>query len=134
MDARSQIDFLWQFFVTVHFAIFALLFIYDHAVAGLNGIGKLFSVAGIAVFKWINGSALINAYFTLIPCTNSIAGHTRFYVYGGFVLADFSNRADMVLHPHHRPRRRPAGLRLPPLHSQPRRRPRPRQEEPRGNA
>lgn len=25
MDARSQIDFLWQFFVTVHIAIFALL-------------------------------------------------------------------------------------------------------------
>ena len=29
---RSQIDFLWQFFVTVHIAIFALLFIYDEAV------------------------------------------------------------------------------------------------------
>jgi len=29
---RSQIDFLWQFFVSVHIAIFALLFIYDEAV------------------------------------------------------------------------------------------------------
>ena len=28
---RAQIDFLWQFFVTVHIAIFALLFIYDEA-------------------------------------------------------------------------------------------------------
>jgi hypothetical protein len=27
MSARGQIDFLWQFFVTVHIAIFALLFI-----------------------------------------------------------------------------------------------------------
>ena len=33
---RSRIDFLWQFFVTVHIAIFALLFIYDEAVESLN--------------------------------------------------------------------------------------------------
>ena len=32
---RGQVDFLWQFFVTVHLALFALLFIiYDHAVEG----------------------------------------------------------------------------------------------------
>lgn len=35
MDMRGQVDFLWQFFVTVHLALFALLFIiYDHAVEG----------------------------------------------------------------------------------------------------
>ena len=32
MDTRQQIDFLWQFFVSVHIAIFALLLLYDHAV------------------------------------------------------------------------------------------------------
>ncbi len=58
MDARGQIDFLWQFFVTVHIAIFALLFIYDHAVEGMNWAGRIFSVAGIAAFEWINGNAL----------------------------------------------------------------------------
>ena len=36
MSVRSQVDFLWQFFVTVHIAIFALLFIYDHAVDSLK--------------------------------------------------------------------------------------------------
>jgi hypothetical protein len=39
MDMRGQVDFLWQFFVTVHVALFALLFIiYDHAVEGLTAI------------------------------------------------------------------------------------------------
>jgi len=45
---RAQIDFLWQFFVTVHIAIFALLFIYDEAVESLNIIARIFAIAGVA--------------------------------------------------------------------------------------
>ena len=37
---RAQIDFLWQFFITVHIAIFALLLIYDDAVENLNFIAR----------------------------------------------------------------------------------------------
>ena len=106
MDVRSQIDFLWQFFVTVHIAIFALLFIYDHAVAGLNWIGKMFSVAGIAAFEWINGNALVNAYSTLDSMHEqyrwAYGQVERFHAsfYGHFVLADFSNRAEVVVYTH----------------------------------
>ncbi len=59
MAVRGQVDFLWQFFVTVHIALFALLFIYDHAVEGLNAIAKFFAVLGVAAFEWINGNALV---------------------------------------------------------------------------
>lgn len=106
MDARSQIDFLWQFFVTVHIAIFALLFIYDHAVEGLNWVGKVFSVAGIAAFEWINGNALVNAYFTLNSMHEqfrwAFGQADRFHpaFYGTFVLADFSTRPEMVVYTH----------------------------------
>lgn len=102
MDARGQIDFLWQFFVTVHIAIFALLFIYDHAVEGLNWAGKIFSVAGIAAFEWINGNALANAYFMLDSMHEQYRwafGQTdRFHpaFYEQFVLASFATRPAMV--------------------------------------
>jgi len=62
---RAQIDFLWQFFVTVHIAIFALLFIYDEAVESLNFIARAFAFAGVALFEWINGKALANTYILL---------------------------------------------------------------------
>jgi hypothetical protein len=62
IDTRQQIDFLWQFFVTVQIAIFALLFVYDRAVEGMNVVAKAMAVAGIALFTWINGNALINTY------------------------------------------------------------------------
>lgn len=62
---RSQIDFLWQFFVTVHIAIFALLFIYDEAVESLNIVARAFALAGVALFEWINGKALANTYILL---------------------------------------------------------------------
>jgi hypothetical protein len=62
---RSQIDFLWQFFVTVHIAIFALLLIYDEAVESLNFIARAFALAGVALFEWINGKALANTYILL---------------------------------------------------------------------
>jgi hypothetical protein len=62
---RAQIDVLWQFFVTVHIAIFALLFIYDEAVESLNIIARIFAIAGVALFEWINGKALANTYLLL---------------------------------------------------------------------
>jgi hypothetical protein len=62
---RSQIDFLWQFFVTVHIALFALLFIYDEAVESLNIIARFFALVGVALFEWINGKALANTYMLL---------------------------------------------------------------------
>jgi len=62
---RAQIDFLWQFFVTVHIAIFALLFIYDEAVDALNVVARAFALAGVAMFEWINGKALANTYLLL---------------------------------------------------------------------
>jgi hypothetical protein len=62
---RSQVDFLWQFFVSVHIAIFALLFIYDEAVESLNVIARAFALAGVALFEWINGKALANTYILL---------------------------------------------------------------------
>ena len=65
LSIRSQIDFLWQFFVTAHIAIFALLFIYDEAVESLNVIARVFALGGIALFEWINGKALANTYMLL---------------------------------------------------------------------
>jgi hypothetical protein len=62
---RSQVDFLWQFFVTAHIAIFALLFIYDEAVESLNIVARAFALGGIALFEWINGKALANTYLLL---------------------------------------------------------------------
>ena len=62
---RAQIDFLWQFFITVHIAIFALLLIYDDAVENLNAIARALALGGIGVFEWINGNALTNTYLLL---------------------------------------------------------------------
>ncbi len=106
MDAREQIDFLWQFFVTVHIAIFALLFIYDHAIAGMNWIARIFSVGGIAAFEWINGNALANAYFLLDSMHEQYRWafgqverfHPAFYEH--FVLANYATRPEMVVFTH----------------------------------
>jgi hypothetical protein len=106
MDARGQIDFLWQFFVSVHIAIFALLFIYDHAVEGFNWIAKIFSVAGIAAFEWINGNALANAYFLLDSMHEQYRWafgqadrfHPAFYKH--FVLESYASRPEMVVYTH----------------------------------
>ena len=65
MATRAQVDFLWQFFVTAHIAIFALLFIYDEAVENLNFIARALALGGIALFEWINGKALVNTYHLL---------------------------------------------------------------------
>jgi hypothetical protein len=106
MDARSQIDFLWQFFVTVHIAVFALLFIYDHAVESLNVVARLFAVAGVAAFEWINGNALTNAYLLLDAMQEqyrwSFGQVERFHpsFYEHFVLANYASRPGMVLMTH----------------------------------
>ncbi len=106
MAARGQIDFLWQFFVTVHIAIFALLFIYDHAVEGLNWMARAFAAAGIAGFEWINGNALANAYLLLDAMLDqyrwSFGQVDRFHpsFYENFVLASFKSRPGMVLMTH----------------------------------
>lgn len=106
MDAREQIDFLWQFFVTVHIAIFALIFIYEHAVEGLNWMGRVFSIAGIAVFEWINGNALANAYLLLDSMHDqyrwSFGQADRFHpaFYDHFVLLNYATRPDMVVFTH----------------------------------
>ena len=106
METRQQIDFLWQFFVSVHIAIFALLLLYDHAVEGLNTIAKSFAVGGIAAFEWINGNALTGAYLlldaTLEQYRMSFGQADRFHYsfYENFVLASYSSRPSMVLMTH----------------------------------
>lgn len=106
MSVRSQIDFLWQFFVTVHIALFALLLIYEHAVEGLNAIAKVFAVLGIGVFEWINGKALANAYLLLDAMQEqfrwSFGQADRFHplFYERFVLASYEDRPEMVLMTH----------------------------------
>lgn len=62
MNVRGQIDFLWQFFVTVQLALFALIFIYDEAVDSLNGLARMLFLFGLGLFSYINGNALRSAY------------------------------------------------------------------------
>jgi hypothetical protein len=106
MSVRAQVDFLWQFFVTVHIALFALLLIYDHAVEGLNAIAKFFSVVGIAAFEWINGKALVNTYLLLDAMQEqfrwAFGQADRFHplFYERFVLASYADRPEMVLMTH----------------------------------
>ena len=103
---RSQVDFLWQFFVTVHIAIFALLFIYDEAVESLNIIARAFALAGVGLFEWINGKALANTYILLdatLDQYRALYGQVSrfqpaFFQY--FVGQDFSDRPGTVLITH----------------------------------
>jgi len=106
MDVRSQVDFLWQFFVSVHIAIFALLFLYDQAVESLSRIAKALCAGGIAAFEWINGNALVSAY-TLLDAmheqyrlTFGQANRFHYSFYETFVLATFQSRPSMVLMTH----------------------------------
>lgn len=106
MATRAQVDFLWQFFVTVHIAIFALLFIYDQAVESMNIIARVLSVAGIALFDWINGNALINTYLLLdamLDQYRSVFGQVERFrpaFYQRFVMETYGDRPDMVLVTH----------------------------------
>lgn len=65
IETRQQIDFLWQFFVTVQIAIFALLFVYDRAVENMGIVVRLMAAGGVALFCWINGNAISNTYLLL---------------------------------------------------------------------
>ena len=106
MDARAQIDFLWQFFVTVHIAIFALIFIYGHAIEQLNWPARILSLFGIAGFEWINGNALSHAYLMLDAMHQqyrwAFGDQARFHpdFYREFVRATYAGRPDMVLVTH----------------------------------
>jgi hypothetical protein len=102
MMTRSQVDFLWQFFVTAHIAVFALVFIYDEAIDKLNGIARAMSLAGVGLFEWINGNALINTYLLLDAMMDQYraafgaAERFRPAFYERFVLSSFSDRPEMV--------------------------------------
>jgi hypothetical protein len=106
MAVRGQIDFLWQFFVTVHIALFALLFIYDHAVENLNAVAKFFAVLGVAAFEWINGNALAHTYLLLDAMQEQFRWNygqaDRFHpaFYEQFVLASYTTRPAVVLMTH----------------------------------
>lgn len=106
MDVRGQVDFLWQFFVTVHIALFALIFIYDHAIESLNWPARMLAVGGVAAFEWINGNALANTYLLLDAMQEqyrwSYGQVERFHAtfYEHFVLAQFAERPTMVLVTH----------------------------------
>lgn len=106
MSTRAQIDFLWQFFVTVHIAVFALLFIYDHAVEGMNAVARVLSIAGISLFDWINGNALVNAYLLLdamIDQYRAVFGQVERFrpaFYQRFVMETYGDRPEMVMVTH----------------------------------
>jgi hypothetical protein len=106
LSIRSQVDFLWQFFVTVHIAIFAMLFIYDEAVESLNVIARVFALGGIGLFEWINGKALANTY-QLLDATldqyRALYGEaSRFQpaFFQHFVGQSYADRPAMVLMTH----------------------------------
>lgn len=98
METRQQIDFLWQFFVSVHIAIFALLLLYNHAVESLNAAAKFFAMGAIAAFEWINGNALSGAYVLLDAMLEQY--RMSFGQAEQFVLASYESRPVMVLITH----------------------------------
>ena len=106
METRQQIDFLWQFFVSVHIAVFALLLLYDHAVESMNAAAKFFAMGAVAAFEWINGNALTGAYVLLDSMLEqyrmSFGQADRFHYsfYEHFVLASYEGRPVMVLITH----------------------------------
>jgi hypothetical protein len=106
MQTRGQLDFLWQFFMTVQIALFALLFIYDRAVESLNWFARLLAVTAVALFDWINASALRSSYSLLDALHNQYRADfgqpERFQsmLYEHFVLANFEGRTTMVIVTH----------------------------------
>lgn len=106
IDTRQQVDFLWQFFVTVQIALFALLFVYDRAVESMNIVAKLMAVVGIALFSWINGNALINTYLLLDSMVHQYAvwygkpGRFEPSFLENFVKVNYSDRPQIVMVTH----------------------------------
>lgn len=106
METRQQIDYLWNFFVSVHIAIFALLFIYDQAVESMNYVAKALGFIGIAIFDYINGKALQNTYLLLDALHDqyrAVYGQVERFqpmFYERFVLSSFQDRPSLVLLTH----------------------------------
>ncbi|MBL8566374.1 MAG: hypothetical protein JNM89_11720 [Hyphomicrobiaceae bacterium] len=106
MMTRTQIDFLWQVFITVHIAVFAMLFIYGKSVDDLKLSVRTFAALGMAAFEWINGKALTAAYLLLDAMQDqyraAFGQPERFQpkFYEQFVLAQYSDRPNMVLMTH----------------------------------
>ncbi|MFN3869566.1 MAG: hypothetical protein ACK4MF_10930 [Hyphomicrobiaceae bacterium] len=103
MMTRTQIDFLWQVFITVHIAVFAMLFIYGKSVDGLKVSVRIFAAFGMSMFVYINGKALTGAYLLLDAMQDqyraSFGQPDRFQAkfYEHFVLAEYGDRPNMVL-------------------------------------
>ncbi|MCB0084903.1 MAG: hypothetical protein KDE47_28380 [Caldilineaceae bacterium] len=106
INTRTQIDFIWQVFVTVHIAVFALLFIYSEAINHWNATARLFALLGVAAFEYINGAALVNAYLLLDAMHDqyrTLFGQVERFqpkFYEQFVLAQYAERPKMVLITH----------------------------------
>ena len=102
IETRQQIDFLWQFFVSVQLAVFALLLVYDEAVESMSIIGRFFAAAGIGLFNYINGNALRGTYKLLDAMLDQyqhIYGQAERFrpdFYELFVHANFADRPDLV--------------------------------------
>ena len=106
MHMRAQIDFLWQFFVTVQLALFALIFIYDEAVDSLNGLARILALFGLGMFSWINGNALRSAYRLIAAFHEQYkadygqAGRFKDALQHAFVDVNYAGRDDMVVITH----------------------------------
>lgn len=106
LSTRSQIDFLWQFFVSAQIAIFALLLIYDDAIDRLGVLARGASMVGIGLFNWINGNALVNTYRLLDAMHDQYralygaADRFRPAFFEQFVQSSFASRPDTVLVTH----------------------------------
>jgi hypothetical protein len=106
MQVRGQIDFLWQFFVTVQLALFALIFIYDEAVDSLNGFARLLALAGIGIFSYINGNALRGAYELINALHHQYRldygrpGRLLPELQRTFVEIDYGSRSEMIMMTH----------------------------------
>lgn len=106
IDTRTQIDFIWQVFITVHIALFALVFLYSEAVSQWNVAARIMALAGIALFDWINGKALVSTYLLLDAMQDqyrALYGQVERFqpkFYEHFVLAQYADRPDMVLITH----------------------------------
>jgi hypothetical protein len=106
MHMRAQIDFLWQFFVTVQLALFALIFIYDEAVDSLNGLARILALFGLGMFSWINGNALRSAYRLIAAFHEQYKsdygqlGRFKDTLQQAFVDVNYVGRDDMVIITH----------------------------------
>ena len=102
IETRQQVDFLWQFFVSVQLAMFALLLIYDEAVESMNILGRAFAAAGIGLFDYVNGNALQSTYRLLDATIDQYqflygqAERFRPAFFEHFVSASFVDRPDLV--------------------------------------